>query len=379
MSTVNVMAREIAAKVVFYGPGLSGKTTTLKRIYESVKPAHRGELMSLPTESDRTLFFDFLPVRVERVGDYSVRLALYTVPGQVFYNATRKLVLQGADGVVFVADSQEALDESNRESLANLEENLAEQGIELAKFPLVLQYNKRDMPTALPVEVLRAALNPRGVPDFETCATSGEGVLDALKAIMRLVIRDLRARKVVPSPRPRTEPVAVQKDSPGPSLAGQIAEALERSESSGLSAVPPLATPAPPPAIPALGAARPAPPAPQAAPAPVPASRLGPAAALAPSALLDHARAVDAAWDASDWDGCVRACHEAAARALAWAGDGPQGAQAYLLRVDGPDLLRLSALVGQSTVRVDDAAFALGVLMQVLTRLAEAGLPPQAG
>src|SRR5882724_1830661 len=174
MSTVNVMAREIAAKVVFYGPGLSGKTTTLKKIYESVKPAHRGELMSLPTEADRTLFFDFLPVKVERVGEYSVRLALYTVPGQVFYNATRKLVLQGADGVVFVADSQDPADESNRESMANLEENLAEQGIRLEKFPLVIQYNKRDLPEVMPLDRMRAALNGRGVPDFETCATSGE-------------------------------------------------------------------------------------------------------------------------------------------------------------------------------------------------------------
>src|SRR6476659_10165340 len=129
------MAREVAAKIVFYGPGLSGKTTTLRRIYESVRPAHRGEMMSLATEGDRTLFFDFLPVKVERVGDCAVRLALYTVPGQVFYNATRKLVLQGADGVVFVADSNPEALESNIESLANLEENLLEQGVRLERFP----------------------------------------------------------------------------------------------------------------------------------------------------------------------------------------------------------------------------------------------------
>src|SRR5690349_25169061 len=124
MSTDEVKAKEIAAKLVACGPRLSGKTPTLKEHYASVQPAHRGELMSLPTEADRTLFFDFLPVKVERVGEYSVRLALYTVPGQVFYNATRKLVLQGADGVVFVADSQEPAQESNAESIANLEENL---------------------------------------------------------------------------------------------------------------------------------------------------------------------------------------------------------------------------------------------------------------
>src|SRR6478672_11379160 len=179
MSTVNVMAKEVAAKVVFYGPGLSGKTTSLKKIYESVRPAHRGEMMSLATEGDRTLFFDFLPVKVEKVGDCTVRLALYTVPGQVFYNATRKLVLQGADGVVFVADSQPAAMENNRESLLNLEENLLEQGIRLEKFPLVFQWNKRDLANALPAEGLRAALNPRGFQDFETCATSGKGVFDA--------------------------------------------------------------------------------------------------------------------------------------------------------------------------------------------------------
>src|SRR3954451_8664526 len=177
------MAREVAAKIVFYGPGLSGKTTTLRKIYETVRPANRGEMMSIATEGDRTLFFDFLPVKVERVNDCSVRLALYTVPGKVFYNATRQLVLQGADGVVFVADSQpEALD-SNRESLQNLEENMLEQGIRLDRFPLVMQWNKRDIDKALPVEQLRAVLNSRGAPEFETSATSGQGVLDTLKTI----------------------------------------------------------------------------------------------------------------------------------------------------------------------------------------------------
>src|SRR5689334_22888236 len=155
-------------------------------------------MMSIATEGDRTLFFDFLPVKVERVGDCSVRLALYTVPGQVFYNATRKLVLQGADGVVFVADSQPEAQDSNLESLQNLEENLLEQGIRIDKFPLVFQYNKRDLETAVPVEQMRAALNTRGAPDFETEATGGRGVLEALKAITRLVIRDLRTKKIVP-------------------------------------------------------------------------------------------------------------------------------------------------------------------------------------
>src|SRR3954454_11020596 len=154
------MAREIAVKIVFYGPGLSGKTTSLRKIHEAVRPANRGEMMSLATEGDRTLFFDFLPVKVERVGDCAVRLALYTVPGQVFYNATRKLVLQGADAVVFVADSQPEAMDSNQESLKNLEENLLEQGIRLERFPLIVQYNKRDIPKSLSVEELRENFNP---------------------------------------------------------------------------------------------------------------------------------------------------------------------------------------------------------------------------
>lgn len=344
MSTVNVMAREIAAKVVFYGPGLSGKTTTLKKIYESVKPAHRGELMSLPTEADRTLFFDFLPVRVERVGEYSVRLALYTVPGQVFYNATRKLVLQGADGVVFVADSQPAAEDSNRESFQNLEENLAEQGIRIERFPLVIQYNKRDLPNALPLETLRERLNPAGAPDFETCATNGEGVLDTLKAVMRLVIRDLRAKKVVPSARPsRPQPIETPVQETG--LAGQIQRLAEAE-----------ATPEPAPSL---------------------AQELGPAAALAPSALLDPARVADTAYQRGDWDACVHACHEAVRRAMQFAGEGPLGAQAHLLGVDGRDVVVLENLASRSHLRVDDAAFALYVLMQTFVRLANVGLPPR--
>jgi len=357
MSTVNVMAREIAAKIVFYGPGLSGKTTTLKRVYDSVKPAHRGELMSLPTEADRTLFFDFLPVKVERVHDYSVRLALYTVPGQVFYNATRKLVLQGADGVVFVADSQPAAEDANRESLQNLEENLADQGIRIEKFPIVLQYNKRDIENVSSLEHLRSALNGRSWPDFETCATNGQGVLDTLKAIMRLVIKDLRQKKVVPPRPPRPEPVlaAVPDAADESGLEGQIRQHLaDRPEED--ADVPPMATPAR--GIQAV-IARP----------------LGVSAALAPGALLDPARVADTAFAAGDWGACVRACVETVHRALHFAGEGPTGSQAHLLGVDGRDLLALQSLASKHPLRVDDAAFALYVLMQTFHRLAKAGLP----
>jgi hypothetical protein len=178
-------------------------------------------------------------VKVEKVNDCSVRLALYTVPGQVFYNATRKLVLQGADGVVFVADSQpEALD-SNRESLQNLEENMLEQGIRLDRFPLVIQWNKRDLDKVLPLEQLRTVLNGRGVPEFETAATSGQGVLDALKMITRLVIKDLRAKRIVPGPRPTPNPVA-----PGAGLEAQLNQHLPLRPSQTLPTVqPPAMTP----------------------------------------------------------------------------------------------------------------------------------------
>ncbi len=344
MSTVNVIAREIAAKVVFYGPGLSGKTTSLKRIYDTVKPAHRGELMSLPTEADRTLFFDFLPMRVEKVGEYAVRLALYTVPGQVFYNATRKLVLQGADGVIFVADSQPAAEDSNKESLANLEENLLEQGIRLEKFPLVFQYNKRDIAGALPMEHLRATLNTRGAPEFGTCATSGDGILDSLKAAMRLVIKDLSDKKVVPGPRASRPAPAAAAPEPG-GLETQLKQHLAGN----------TATPAPPP--------------------PRKPFDLGPAAALAPSALLDPAKVADAAFAAGDWDTCVRACQDAVRRSLAFAGEGTFGAQAYLLGVDGRDLLKLQALAARNRLRIDDASFAMYVLMQTFVRMTAAGLP----
>jgi signal recognition particle receptor subunit beta len=359
VSTVNVMAREIGAKIVFYGPGLSGKTTSLKRVYDSVKPAHRGELMSLPTEADRTLFFDFLPVRVERVGDYAVRLALYTVPGQVFYNATRKLVLQGADGVVFVADSQPGMRDANIESMANLEENLAEQGIRVDKFPLVIQYNKRDLTEVLPVSDLRPMLNARGVPDFETCATSGEGVLNALKAAMRLVIKDLREKRVVPSSKsPAPSPPAGNAG-----LEDQLQALAGRPQ---LSRRPPLATPAA-----GLNAV---PPSLELPPKPHP-PELGPCAALAPSALLDYARAADAAWNSGDHLACVRACRDAVRRALSFAGEGPAGAQAHLLGVEGRDLVALEKLESKQPIRIDDAAFALMVLMQSLARLVSAGLP----
>nr|WP_211194203.1 GTP-binding protein [Pyxidicoccus fallax] len=375
------MAREVAAKIVFYGPGLSGKTTTLRKIYETVRPAHRGEMMSIATEGDRTLFFDFLPVKVERVGDCSVRLALYTVPGQVFYNATRKLVLQGADGVVFVADSQPEAMDANRESLANLEENLFEHGIRLDRFPLVMQWNKRDLEGVLPVDVLRKELNPRGVPEFETAAANGRGVLDTLKAITRLVIKDLRAKRIVPPPRPTTPGAGPQPAG----LEAQLTQHLHGRQPPPPGSQQPTVTFGGGPA-PALATA----PVPRVAPvavvpppvqvSPVSATQTGPkllgaASALASGDMFDHARAAEAAFMAGDYATCVTACTDAIRRALAFAGEGSLAQQAYLLRVDGADLLRFQGLATQQLLRVDDAAFALYVLMQVFVRLNAVGLP----
>jgi signal recognition particle receptor subunit beta len=387
VSSVNLVAREVAVKIVFYGPGLSGKTTSLRKVYETVRPAHRGEMMSIATEGDRTLFFDFLPVKVERVNDCTVRLALYTVPGQVFYNATRKLVLQGADGVVFVADSQPEMMDANRESLANLEENLLEQGIRLERFPLVFQWNKRDLPKALPVTELRAALNPRNVPDFETEAISGRGVMDALKAITRLVIQDLRAKRIVPPPRPATPAtpsLGAAKGASGGGLEAQLTQLAGRTPA--VTAPAAVLRPAGPVSrtnIPAIGAPPHAQPHVQVAPPVAPPALtgqrpLGPASALAPSDLFDHARAAEGAFASGDYGTCIQACLDAARRGLAFAGEGPLGAQAHLLHVDGGDLLKLQTLAARLSGRVDDAAFALYVLMQIFTRLHAAGLPAPA-
>jgi hypothetical protein len=192
MALVNHTTREINAKIVYYGPGLSGKTTNLHFIYHRISPNQRGKLISLATETDRTLFFDFLPVELGTIKNYRVRFHLYTVPGQVFYNATRKLVLKGADGVIFVADSQRAMMDSNLESLANLRDNLTEMSIDVDTFPAVIQYNKRDLPDVMSVAELDRALNSRGLPAYEAVAMSGDGVLRTFTAISKLVLQDMQ-------------------------------------------------------------------------------------------------------------------------------------------------------------------------------------------
>ena len=224
MSMINYAAREINCKIVYYGPGLGGKTTNLEHIYGKVKPDTRGKLISLATETERTLFFDFLPVDLGTIRGFNTRFHLYTVPGQVYYNASRKLILKNVDGVVFVADSQIERMEANLESMQNLYDNMAEYGYDLTKIPFVIQYNKRDLPNAAPVADLQAALNPgwehpepakaRIVPDpfhagenlvdqlesgewverspyFEAVAIDGDGVFDTLKAVSKLVLKAL--------------------------------------------------------------------------------------------------------------------------------------------------------------------------------------------
>ncbi len=245
VSSVNLHTREIAIKIVYYGPGLGGKTSSLQFIHRALKPDSRGQLISLATGVDRTLFFDFLPVKLPKLRGFTVRVQLYTVPGQVHYNSTRKLVLTGADAVVFVADSQRPRLAANVESMENLAENLAEQGIALESLPLVLQLNKRDVPDAVPPAELEARLNPHKVPVFETVATKGTGVFDALKSATSLALTELRRRgslpkgaDATPTPsmrRPQTTPPgpipAVSPDDTGPitlSSLGEVSEAIEK-------------------------------------------------------------------------------------------------------------------------------------------------------
>jgi signal recognition particle receptor subunit beta len=192
MSFINYLSREINCKIVYYGPGLCGKTTNLQYIYNKTNPDAKGKMISLATETERTLFFDFLPLALGEIRGFKTRFHLYTVPGQVFYDASRKLILKGVDGVVFVADSQIARMEANVESLENLRTNLAEQGYSLDKLPYVIQYNKRDMPGIAPVEELRQLLNTSAVPDFEGVASTGVGVFDTLKAVAKLVLSHLK-------------------------------------------------------------------------------------------------------------------------------------------------------------------------------------------
>lgn len=192
MTFINYASREINCKIVYYGPGLCGKTTNIQWIYEQANPDKRGTLVSLATETDRTLFFDFLPLDMGMVKGFKVRFHLYTVPGQVFYDASRKLILRGCDGIIFVADSQKARMEANIESIANLATNLKENGFDIRSIPYVLQLNKRDMPTVAAVPEIERLLRFRNEPMIEAVANKGIGVIDTLKASARQILMELQ-------------------------------------------------------------------------------------------------------------------------------------------------------------------------------------------
>jgi mutual gliding-motility protein MglA len=224
MVLFNYSTKELTAKVVYYGPGLCGKTTNLQWIHEKLPIRNKGKMLSLATETDRTLFFDFLPIELGSIRGMKTRIQLYTVPGQVFYNATRRMVLKGADGVVFVCDSQEAMIDANLESLENLKENLVINEIDPDTVPIVLQYNKRDLPNAAPIEILNERLNPKGWPHFEAMALKGVGVEETLKGITAVVFRMLSTKyggvsgpSTTPTPPPPAPPPpVVVKPTPPP-------------------------------------------------------------------------------------------------------------------------------------------------------------------
>ena len=197
MSFINYSSREINCKIVYYGPGLGGKTTNLQFIYDKMSPDTKGKLISLATETERTLFFDFLPLALGDIRGFKTRFQLYTVPGQVFYDASRKLILRGVDGVVFVADSQIERMDANIESIENLKINLKENGYDFDKIPLVIQYNKRDLPNAADMQEMKATLNPKNAPDFEGVATKGIAVFETLKAIAKIVLVEMKKSAAV--------------------------------------------------------------------------------------------------------------------------------------------------------------------------------------
>ena len=244
MALFNYATRELSAKIVYYGPGLSGKTTNIEMVHKILRPEQKGRLISLPTETDRTLFFDFLPIDLGLIKGFKVRFHLYTVPGQVFYNATRRLVLQGVDGVVFVADSQREMMNSNMESLKNLMDNLSTYGKKLEELPFVLQYNKRDLKNVASVGEMDKSLNFLRVPTYEAVAPSGKGVTETLVAISRRVFANLRKTLLMPGEMAAHEDIGELADARiQKTFSTQEAEALE--EISDVEEIRVLPTPVP--------------------------------------------------------------------------------------------------------------------------------------
>ena len=251
MVLFNYSTRELTAKVVYYGPGLCGKTTNLQYIYDSLPDnVKKGKMLSLATKTDRTLFFDFLPIELGTIRGMKTRVQLYTVPGQVFYNSTRKLVLKGADGVVFVADSQSKMLEANAESYKNLEDNLREMGIRIEEIPLVMQFNKRDLPNLAAIEEMNTQINRHNAPFYEAVATTGIGVEDTLKAITKLVLNNLATKYKIDGaattaePEPASRPTAAARPAPRPAPPPP-SESPEDLALDGLQDSPSLASPPP--------------------------------------------------------------------------------------------------------------------------------------
>lgn len=256
MVQINFANKEIQCKIVYYGPGMSGKTTNLEVVHKKAPTNAKGDLTSIATEGDRTLFFDFMPLDLGNIAGIKTKFQLYTVPGQVYYNSTRKLVLQGVDGIVFVADSQAEKSDENIEALENLKTNLREYGRDLESIPVVFQWNKRDLPTALPVEELQKRMNPMGAPSFEAVASTGEGVFPTLKALASLVLESINREKKDGGRSP------AKAAAPAPAAAAPAAGPARPTRSA------PPARPAPARPAPARPApARPAPARPAAAPA----------------------------------------------------------------------------------------------------------------
>jgi mutual gliding-motility protein MglA len=377
MSQVNPLTRELLVKLVYYGPGLGGKTTSLQRVHASSPPETRGQIVSLATPVDRTLYFDFLPLRLPAVRNLHVRLQLFTVPGQVYFNATRKLVLTGADGVVFVADSQRERLDANLESLENLQANLEEQGRSVEDVPLVLQYNKRDLPGVVDIAELEGELNPRADLSFATCATTGEGVLDALDALVQRVLSDLESRNVLGLAHEAAEqPQFARAEAALEDQIGRASEEIWRSTlERALSDAPPA------PSAPSVRPRKPSVPAPPSRPA----SAASGSASLGPSWVAwfpdepGELRAVEAAFGAADYAAVITLCAAMAdgivARVGAHAGAGASAAAVVgLLGLSGPRWLSFRAIVerargGGAEVLERDALAAYAMVIEL--RLAE--------
>jgi mutual gliding-motility protein MglA len=249
----NYATMQMAAKIVYYGPGLCGKTTNLQQIYQKTSNKSRGEMVSLETETDRTLFFDLLPLDVGNIAGFKTRFQLYTVPGQVFYNSTRKLVLRGVDGIVFVADSQSPMLDANIESFNNLKANLAELGLNVDEIPLVFQFNKRDLKNILSIEDMNRQLNVRGLPFFEASALQGNGVFETLKGISKATLIMLRRRALgedkMKIPEIATKPIPEKPKMPAPAPAEMPATAISTSQPVSLNKPEAPVASAPPPVV----------------------------------------------------------------------------------------------------------------------------------